>query len=41
MRNKLAGTMGDISTFSFYANKTITAGEGGIVITKKKGSFKS
>ncbi len=39
IRNKLAGTMGDISTFSFYANKTITAGEGGMVITKKKDFF--
>ncbi len=37
--NVLAGTMGDISTFSFYANKTITAGEGGMVITKNKGFF--
>ena len=27
------GTFGDIGTFSFYANKTITTGEGGMVIT--------
>ena len=27
------GTFGDISTFSFYGNKTITTGEGGMVIT--------
>ena len=32
-RNRLAGTFGDISTFSFYGNKTITTGEGGLVIT--------
>ena len=28
-----AGTFGDISTFSFYGNKTITTGEGGMVVT--------
>ena len=28
------GTFGDIATFSFYGNKTITAGEGGMVVTK-------
>jgi len=27
------GTFGDIATFSFYGNKTITTGEGGMVIT--------
>lgn len=27
------GTFGDISTFSFYGNKTITCGEGGMVVT--------
>lgn len=27
------GTYGDISTFSFYGNKTITCGEGGMVVT--------
>lgn len=27
--NQLAGTFGDISTFSFFGNKTITTGEGG------------
>jgi perosamine synthetase len=30
---KHTGTFGDISTFSFYGNKTITTGEGGMVIT--------
>ena len=29
----LAGTMGDIGCFSFYANKIITTGEGGMIIT--------
>jgi perosamine synthetase len=28
-----AGTVGDIGCFSLYANKTITAGEGGVVVT--------
>jgi perosamine synthetase len=27
------GTFGDISTFSFFGNKTITTGEGGMVVT--------
>lgn len=31
--NQYCGTYGDISTFSFYANKHITSGEGGIIIT--------
>ena len=31
--NKHTGTFGDISTFSFYGNKTITTGEGGMVVT--------
>jgi len=30
---KLCGSMADISTFSFYGNKTITTGEGGMVVT--------
>jgi perosamine synthetase len=30
---KHVGTFGDISTFSFFGNKTITTGEGGMVIT--------
>lgn len=28
------GTFGDIATFSFYGNKTITTGEGGMVVTR-------
>ncbi|MCM3701053.1 DegT/DnrJ/EryC1/StrS aminotransferase family protein [Paenibacillus macerans] len=31
--NKHVGTFGDISTFSFFGNKTITTGEGGMVCT--------
>jgi perosamine synthetase len=30
------GTFGDISTFSFYGNKTITTGEGGMVVSNDK-----
>lgn len=31
--DKYTGTYGDISTFSFFGNKTITTGEGGMVVT--------
>jgi perosamine synthetase len=31
--DRLAGTFGDIAGFSFYGNKTITTGEGGMVVT--------
>lgn len=31
--NIKAGSIGDISTFSFYSNKIITTGEGGMVLT--------
>ena len=30
------GTFGDISTFSFFGNKTITTGEGGMVVTNDR-----
>lgn len=32
-KNKHVGTFGDIATFSFFGNKTITCGEGGMVVT--------
>lgn len=32
-RERPCGSFGDISTFSFYANKHITTGEGGMVLT--------
>lgn len=32
-KGKMCGSIGDISTFSFYANKIITTGEGGMVMT--------
>jgi dTDP-4-amino-4,6-dideoxygalactose transaminase len=31
-----AGLMGDVGVFSFYATKTITTGEGGMVVTRDK-----
>ena len=31
--NKICGSFGDISIFSFYANKHITTGEGGMILT--------
>lgn len=32
-KDRACGSFGDISTFSFYANKHITTGEGGMVLT--------
>ncbi len=32
-RNRPCGSFGDLSTFSFYPNKHITTGEGGMVVT--------
>lgn len=32
-KNQHVGTFGDIATFSFFGNKTITTGEGGMVVT--------
>lgn len=36
VNGKLVGGFGDIACFSFYANKTITTGEGGMLITKNR-----
>lgn len=35
-KNRHCGNIGDIGTFSFFADKTITTGEGGLVVTKHK-----
>ena len=35
-KNENVGTFGDASTFSFFGNKTITTGEGGMVLFKSK-----
>ena len=32
-KGRKAGSMGDISSFSFYSNKIITTGEGGMILT--------
>lgn len=34
-KGKKCGTFGDISTFSFYPNKHITTGEGGMILTNE------
>lgn len=38
-KGKHVGTFGDISTFSFFGNKTITTGEGGMVVTNDETLF--
>lgn len=35
-KGRKAGSFGDLSCFSFYANKIITTGEGGIIITNNE-----
>ena len=35
-KGKSAGSFGDVSAFSFYADKAITTGEGGLIITNNK-----
>jgi perosamine synthetase len=35
-RGKMTGSFGDMGCFSFYANKIITTGEGGMVVTNSK-----
>jgi perosamine synthetase len=38
-RNKFVGSYGDIATFSFFANKLITTGEGGMCSTNIKNHY--
>ncbi|MFI5208754.1 MAG: DegT/DnrJ/EryC1/StrS family aminotransferase, partial [Gemmatimonadales bacterium] len=35
LRGRRAGSLGDIAAFSFYANKILTTGEGGMVVTSR------
>ena len=35
-KKKMCGSFGDLSTYSFYANKQITTGEGGMITTNSK-----
>jgi perosamine synthetase len=37
---KLAGTFGDVACFSFFGNKTLSTGEGGMVATSSRAIFK-
>lgn len=36
-QNRLVGTWGDLTCFSFYATKTLTTGEGGMICTNNDG----
>ena len=38
-KKRMCGSFGDLSTFSFYANKHITTGEGGMILTNDKKLF--
>jgi perosamine synthetase len=38
-RGAYAGTVGDAGTFSFHATKTITTGEGGLVVCRDEAAF--
>jgi dTDP-4-amino-4,6-dideoxygalactose transaminase len=38
--NRMVGSFGDITCFSFYANKTITTGEGGMLVTNDENYYK-
>ena len=40
IENKMCGTFGQISTFSFYANKHITTGEGGMILVDSEDLYK-
>jgi perosamine synthetase len=35
-KNRMCGSFGDVSIFSFYANKHITTGEGGMIVTNNR-----
>jgi perosamine synthetase len=35
-RGKRVGAMGDLGAFSFYANKILATGEGGMIVTRRK-----
>lgn len=40
LNGKMIGSFGDVSCFSFYANKTITTGEGGMLVTDDEALYK-
>jgi len=37
--DRLVGTFGDVATFSFFGNKTLTTGEGGMVVFKDEKKY--
>lgn len=39
-RGKLAGTFGDAAVFSFHGSKTVTTGEGGMLVTDSEALYK-
>ena len=39
INNKLCGTLSDIGCFSFHGSKTLTTGEGGMILTNKKNIY--
>ncbi|MCR4330189.1 MAG: DegT/DnrJ/EryC1/StrS family aminotransferase [Candidatus Roizmanbacteria bacterium] len=39
-KNRAVGTFGTLGIFSFYANKIITTGEGGMIVTNNKNLYK-
>ncbi|MDR0704058.1 MAG: DegT/DnrJ/EryC1/StrS family aminotransferase [Planctomycetaceae bacterium] len=39
-KGQFIGTFGNITCFSFYANKTITTGEGGMIVTENEDIYK-
>ncbi len=39
-RGRMIGAFGDVTCFSFYANKTITTGEGGMLVTEDEAIYK-
>ncbi len=40
LNGKMVGSFGEVSCFSFYANKTITTGEGGMLVTDDEAIYK-
>ena len=40
LNQRMVGSFGDITCFSFYANKTITTGEGGMIVTDNEDVYK-
>lgn len=38
-KNRHVGTFGDIATYSFFGNKTVTCGEGGMVVTDDREAY--